>query len=133
MELEIILYVANQALSRDFYIRLLGKQPELDVPGMTEFRISEKCKLGLMPNKGIARILGDLVPNPESGTGIPRCELYLRVKDSYREFENALKAGARFISPVSARDWGEQVGYLADPDGHIIAFAETIRQKNPPG
>lgn len=26
----------------------------------------------------------------------------------------------------SRRDWGDRVCYFADPNGHIIAFAETI-------
>ena len=70
---EIILYVTNQELSTDFYAAILRQSPLLHVPGMTEFSISENVKLGLMPNAGIAKILGDKTPNPETGTGIPRC------------------------------------------------------------
>jgi len=123
---ETILYVSNQKESSIFYQKLFRCSPDLDVPGMTEFIMSDCCKLGLMPNKGIAKILNEKVPHPDSGNGIPRCELYLYVDDLKYEFENALKSGAKLISPISERDWGDKACYFSDPDGHIIAFAEKI-------
>ena len=125
---EIILYVTNQELSRNFYAAMLGKQPILHVPGMTEFAVTGNLKLGLMPNAGIAKILGHKTPNPETGTGIPRCELYLTVENLASEFDKAINAGAKPISAIAERNWGDRVAYLADPDGHIIALAEKIKQ-----
>ncbi|MBK7093711.1 MAG: VOC family protein [Saprospiraceae bacterium] len=125
-KIEFILYVADQQRSRNFYQSLFKKEPILDVPGMTEFQLSEKCILGLMPDTGIAKILGDKVPHPASGNGIPRCELYLYTDDIEFDFRNALHSGARLISPINDRDWGDRVCYFSDPDGHIIAFAEKI-------
>lgn len=119
---EIILYVSNPKRSSDFYQKIFRKSPDLDVPGMTEFIISNTCKVGLMPNSGIAKILKDKMPSPHSGNGIPRCELYLLVEDIEKEFDNACKIGAKLISPIEYRDWGDNVCYFADPDGHIIAF-----------
>ena len=124
---EIILYVTNQELCTDFYTAVLGQRPLLHVPGMTEFAVTGNVKLGLMPNAGIAKILGNKTPNPETGTGIPRCELYLTVENLDAEFDKAINAGAKLISPIAGRNWGDRVGYLADPDGHIIALAEKIR------
>lgn len=121
---EFILYVADQKRSRDFYSNILRMQPQLDVPGMTEFTLNENLKLGLMPETGIAKILEAKTPHPSSGSGIPRCELYLYVDDVEAEFINAIKGGAVVISPIEERNWGEVVGYLTDPDGHIIAFAK---------
>lgn len=124
---ETILYVDNQEISSQFYQNIFRKLPDLNVPGMTEFIISESCKLGLMPNKGIAKILSDKTPHPDSGNGIPRCELYFYVNNIQLEFENALNCGAKLISPIAYRDWGDKVCYFADPDGHIVAFAEKIK------
>lgn len=123
---ETILYVNNQAESRIFYQKLFRTPPQLDVAGMTEFQISENYKIGLMPNDGIAKILGDKAPHPSLANGVPRCELYFYVDDIQIEFENALTSGAKLISPVADRDWGDRVCYFADPDGHIIAFAEKL-------
>jgi uncharacterized glyoxalase superfamily protein PhnB len=122
---EFILYVTDQKRSRDFYAKLLGKEPALDVNGMTEFMLTDECKLGLMPNAGIRKILRDAVPDPETGTGIPRCELYLYVEDIAASYSNAVNAGALEVSPVQLRSWGEKAAYVSDPDGHIIAFASV--------
>lgn len=119
-----ILYVQDQKKSSEFYQKVFRKNPDLNVPGMTEFQISENCKIGIMPCSGIAKILRNKTPNPNQGNGIPRCELYLYVDNIQLEFENALKAKAKLISPIEDRDWGDKVCYFSDFDGHIIAFAE---------
>ena len=123
-QVEFILFVQNQTASRDFYKSLLRRDPSLDVEGMTEFELMHNCKLGLMPNRGAGRILSNKALDPASGIGIPRCELYLTVDDVALEYANATDCGARLISPISSRDWGDTVCYFADPDGHIIAFAQ---------
>lgn len=120
---EIILYVSDQNRSRDFYSALLAKEPSLDVPGMTEFILSDNLKLGLMPENGIAKILSDKTPHPSTGNGIPRCELYLLTDNVEEMFRLALKSGAKEISKIQPRNWGDTVGYVSDFDGHVIAFA----------
>lgn len=125
-QLEFILYVSNQEKSTKFYETILQQNPSLDVPGMTEFTINEFVKIGLMPNEGIAKIITPILPHPTSGNGIPRCELYLQVENLETIFEEAKRAGAIEISPIALRDWGDTVGYVADFDGHVIAFATKI-------
>lgn len=125
--IETILYVHNQAASSAFYTKIFRQNPELNVPGMTEFRLAENCKLGLMPNNGIAKILSGKTPHPDLGNGIPRCELYFYVENIEFELDNAIKSGAKLISPIEDRDWGDKACYFADLDGHIIAFAERLK------
>jgi aminoglycoside 6'-N-acetyltransferase len=36
-------------------------------------------------------------------------------------------AGATELSPVLAREWGDDAGYCLDPDGHVLAFAAPTR------
>ncbi|HRD58700.1 MAG TPA: hypothetical protein PK504_11655 [Ferruginibacter sp.] len=127
--IETILYVNDQQKSAVFYTKLFRQNPDLNVTGMTEFKLAENCKLGLMPNKGIAKILLDKTPHPDQGNGIPRCELYLYVENIELEFENAMKIGAKLISEIKNQDWGDKVCYFADIDGHIIAFAEKLNDK----
>jgi uncharacterized glyoxalase superfamily protein PhnB len=123
-EIEFIIYVADQQKSRDFYKNLFNIEPTLDVPGMTEFNLTSNCKLGIMPESGIAKILGDKTLHPSKGSGIPRCELYLKVENAPNYFNRGLVLGGAAISPIQKRDWGDTVGYLADIDGHIIAIVE---------
>lgn len=125
--IETILFVFDQQRSTAFYSRLFRMQPNLHVPGMTEFNLMPGFKLGLMPNTGMAKILSDKTPHPGQAIGIPRCELYLIVEDISIEFDYAITAGAKLISPILDRDWGDKACYFADPDGHIIAFAEKLR------
>ncbi|MBS1765016.1 MAG: lactoylglutathione lyase [Bacteroidetes bacterium] len=126
IDTQIILYVRDQQASTEFYSAMLQQQPVLNVPGMTEFLLSDHCKLGLMPENGIAKILAGNTPHPSEGSGIPRCELYLHVGNVQKEYEHAQKCGAKIISPPQNRNWGDKVCYLADSDGHIIAFAENL-------
>ncbi|MBI9033981.1 MAG: lactoylglutathione lyase [Bacteroidales bacterium] len=119
----IILYCRDQQISRDFYSIVLDQCAVLDVPGMTEFQLTETVKLGLMPESGIKKILEDKTPDPASGNGIPRCELYMYTEHPEEVIERALRAGAKLISEIQPRNWGDSVGYLADPDGHVVAVA----------
>ena len=123
---EFILYVADQERSKIFYERILQISAVLHVPGMTEFMLSDNCKLGLMPESGIVKILEDKTPHPASGNGIPRCELYLYTKDIQVIYQRLVNSGAKEISPVIARDWGDKVCYFSDPDGHVIAIAQRL-------
>lgn len=126
METEFILYVADQEKSKLFYEIVLGQKPSLHVAGMTEFTLAPGVKLGLMPENGIAKILGNKTPHPATAKGVPRCELYLKYGNTHLYYRRALAAGAKSVSPPAARDWGDEAAYVADPDGHILAFAEKI-------
>ncbi|MBP8823764.1 MAG: VOC family protein [Flavobacteriales bacterium] len=123
---EFILYVADQARSTRFYRALLGCDPLLDVPGMTEFGLGPAVKLGLMPEQGIARIISGPMPHPAQGQGVPRCELYLLVDDLEAAVVRAKEAGAHVVDPARDRDWGHRVAYFADPDAHVVALAAPL-------
>ena len=118
-----ILYVADQPSSAVFYARVLGNPPSLDVPGMTEFTLAAGAVLGLMPENGIRRLLGERLPDPAGARGTPRAELYLHVGDPAAHHARALAAGARELAPLARRDWGDDAAYSLDLDGHVIAFA----------
>jgi len=118
-----ILYVADRACSRDFYRAALGRAPRLDVPGMTEFELGGGAVLGLMPEAGIRRLLGEALPDPAAGRAGARAELYLMVDDPAAAHARALAAGACELSPLQPRNWGHDAAYALDPDGHVLAFA----------
>lgn len=120
-----IVYVADQERSAKFYTRVLACEPTLNVPGMTEFALTPTSVLGLMPEAGIKRLLGNALPDPAGAHGIPRAELYLRVADAAAYHQRALSAGATELSAMALRSWGDRAAYSLDLDGHVIAFAET--------
>jgi uncharacterized glyoxalase superfamily protein PhnB len=90
---------------------------------MTEFSLNDGAVLGLMPQAGIKRLLGDKLPDPAGAGRTPRAELYLLVDDPAGHHQRALQSGARELSPLLPRDWGHTAGYSLDPDGHVLAFA----------
>lgn len=121
-----IFYVSDQNKSRDFYKEVLCSDPILDVPGMTEFRLNDGSVLGLMPEAGIKKLLGDKLPDPVQAKGIPRSELYLSVDGPDEFHQRALSAGGIELSPLENRDWGEAVAYSIDLDGHVLAFGGPL-------
>lgn len=118
-----ILFIENQETSKAFYERVFGFEPILHVPGMTEFKLTPHLSLGLMPEKGIMKILDHQIPDPHLGHGISRHELYLFVDDPALYFNRLIDAGGQGISPPKPRSWGDMVAYGTDPDGHLLAFA----------
>ena len=127
MKAHLIFYVSDQKRSSAFYSRVLALKPHLDVPGMTEFPLGDGAVLGLMPAKGIKRLLGDKLPDPERAAGVPRAELYLLIDDPGAHHLRALENGAQELSPLAPRDWGHQAAYSLDPDGHVLAFASALK------
>jgi len=119
-----ILFVKDQQTSTTFYSRILGYEPSLNVPGMTEFVLPGNAILGLMPEAGIKRLLGAALPDHGWAAGIPRSELYLVVDDPALYHRRALDSGTTELSPLTLRDWGHRVAYSLDLDGHVLAFAE---------
>jgi uncharacterized protein len=119
-----ILYVRDQAASTAFYRAVLAAEPSLNVPGMTEFALTDSSTLGLMPQAGIVRLLGSNLPDPASAHGIPRAEVYVHVDHPQTFLDRALRAGATALSPCQPRNWGDTAGYCLDPDGHVLAFAD---------
>ncbi|NQU49951.1 MAG: hypothetical protein HQ519_14970, partial [Planctomycetes bacterium] len=61
-----ILYVAEQDTAREFYQRTLEVEPRLHVVGMTEFVLPGAAVLGLMPEAGIRRLLGESLAEADS-------------------------------------------------------------------
>jgi catechol 2,3-dioxygenase-like lactoylglutathione lyase family enzyme len=122
----VILFVRDQERSTRFYAEVFGKEPRLQVDGMTEFDLSDGMVLGLMPETGIRRLLGSALPAAAPDGAGPRSELYVEVDEPEVYLDRATAAGAELVSPCSDRDWGATAGYCLDPDGHLLAFASTI-------
>lgn len=127
MKTHIILYVRDQQTSTDFYAEVLNKNPILNLPGMTEFELSQHTILGLMPVSGIKKLLGSKLPDMEKAAGIPRSEVYLVIDNAQEYCDRTVLAGAALLSPLQQRDWNHKAAYFLDPDGHVLAFAETLK------
>lgn len=123
-----ILYVADQQAAATFYKTVLAAEPIVDVSGITEFELSDGAVLAVMPEAGIRRLLGDALPDPAAARGTPRAEIYLVVDDPAAFHRRALAAGAAELRPLALADWGHEVAYSLDPDGHVLAFARVAEE-----
>ena len=123
-----ILYVRDPRASVAFYRAVLAVAPRLDVPGMAEFELTSGAVLGLMPEAGIVRLLGEGLPSPDAARGVPRAELYLLVDEPGACHARALAAGAKELSALEPRAWGHDAAYSLDPDAHVLAFARVTHR-----
>ena len=121
-----ILYVKNQEISTEFYSNFLDLSPTLNVPGMTEFSLSENTVLGLMPEKGIENLLNKKVSVVTNTNKSIKAEIYLVVNSIDQYVERAKKYSIKILSEAENRDWGDRAAYFLDPDQHVIAIAEKI-------
>ena len=121
----LIFYVRDQNSATEFYRRVLEREPRLHTVGMTEFQLTGSSVLGLMPETGIKRLLGDRLVDPATANGAPRAELYLRVDGPAAYHQRVLEHGGQELDELKPRNWGDVAAYSLDLDGHVLAFAST--------
>jgi PhnB protein len=63
---------------------------------------------------------------PQSLGGTP-VHFYVYVEDSDAVYKRAIAAGAKEMEPVVDKPWGDRMGVLADPFGHIWMIATHKR------
>jgi PhnB protein len=64
--------------------------------------------------------------SPQSLGGTP-VHFYVYVEDSDAVFKRAIAAGGEVIEPVADKDFGDRIGSLTDPFGHIWIVATHKR------
>jgi len=64
--------------------------------------------------------------SPQSLGGTP-VHFYVYVGDSDAVFKRAIAAGAKAMEPVADKEWGDRMGSLTDPFGHIWMVATHKR------
>ena len=64
--------------------------------------------------------------SPQSLGGTP-VHFYVYVDDSDAVFKRAIAAGAKEMEPMADKEWGDRLGSLTDPFGHIWMIATHKR------
>ena len=60
--------------------------------------------------------LASRAPQPDGSSSVV---IYLYVGDVDKVVERAVAAGARVLIPVTNQPWGDRVGRIIDPSGHV--------------
>ncbi|HON11715.1 MAG TPA: VOC family protein, partial [Chitinispirillaceae bacterium] len=61
----------------------------------------------------------------------PMIEMWLYVEDADRIFDQAAKAGCEVTMPIADMFWGDRVGQVKDPFGHIWSIASNVWELTP--
>jgi lactoylglutathione lyase len=119
----VILAVEDRTLALTFYREAFGWSLEVDTPTYAELALPDGMRLGLYDRRGFGKNFGH---QPRPTGGVTCTELYLYVEDIARASEHVQRAGGRLLDPCRPRDWGDEVAYLSDPDGNILALARPL-------
>jgi lactoylglutathione lyase len=116
----VILAVHDLAAMTAFYVEVLGWKRVADVPVYVELQHDDGMRFGLYRDENFAQNIGAL---PPATNGLTRTEVYLYCDELDDALDRARRAGARLLSPLQPRSWGDEAAYFADPEGNIVVLA----------
>jgi len=71
-----------------------------------------------------------LASRPPQPDGSSPVVIYLYLEGVDRVIERALVAGARLLIPVMNAFWGDRVGRIIDPSGHVWNIATRMKESD---
>jgi PhnB protein len=63
-----------------------------------------------------------------SGDGSSPVVIYLYVEDVDATVERAIQRGAKLMVPVATQFWGDRIGWIQDPAGHVWTIASRVEE-----
>ncbi|HEY8139791.1 MAG TPA: VOC family protein [Nitrososphaera sp.] len=117
------LAVRDAARAIEFYKTAFGAKEKMRMPGPDGRTIMHaELQIGdshIMVGEEMPQ-MGN--PSPQALNGTP-VSLYIYVKNVDKAFEQAVRAGATQVMPVTDMFWGDRHGALKDPFGHSWGLA----------
>ena len=120
----IILAVADVSRSSAFYRQAFDWVARVDVPVYVEFELPDGRSLGVYDREAFARNTNEAPTAIPAGALAPT-ELYFRCDDIAGAIARLETAGARPLSPLAPRPWGDEAAYFSDPDGNVLVVARS--------
>ena len=124
--MQVIFAVSDLACSVEFYERAFGwsRNERIDYANYVELLPPDGGSLGLFEESGFSQIVG-VEPVDVPDGRVARAYLYVRVEDVDAAVARLEAAGGLRLSAPAPRSWGETAAWFADPDGNVVAVAET--------
>ena len=69
-----------------------------------------------------------LPSHPPAPDGSSPVVIYVYVEDVDKTVERAVAAGAKVVFPVQNQFWGDRIGWVMDPSGHVWTIATRIEE-----
>jgi catechol 2,3-dioxygenase-like lactoylglutathione lyase family enzyme len=121
----VILAVDDVAVSARFYRDALQLPQTISAPAYSEFQLEHGERFGVYQRDGFAKNTRmKTAPIPRDTTA--PSETYFYVDDPHAIGARLLRAGAKVLSELAPRAWGDEAAYFADPDGHVIVIARPL-------
>jgi catechol 2,3-dioxygenase-like lactoylglutathione lyase family enzyme len=118
----IILAVEDVPRAVRFYRDAFGWTQEVSVPIYAEFRSPGGLRFGVYERTAFSANTGQVPDRVRSGA-LTSTEFYLYPDDLPDAMARLERAGARLLSPLAPRSWGDEAAYFADPDGNVLVLA----------
>jgi len=64
-------------------------------------------------------------PNPDGSSPVV---IYLYVEDVDATVARALERGGKLVVPVATHFWGDRIGWVQDPSGHMWTIATRVEE-----
>lgn len=94
-----------------------------------EFEMPGGRALALCRREAMTRYVNEDIFEIPSG-GLGPVEIYLRTDDLPHTIARLVSVGARQLSELREREWGDHAAYFADPDGHILVIAGHLSRRD---
>jgi catechol 2,3-dioxygenase-like lactoylglutathione lyase family enzyme len=120
-----ILAVRDLDAATRFYREAFGWPQAVGTPVYSEFELPGGMRLGVYERNGFGRNTGQVPSSIDPGQLAPT-ELYFYADDVEQAIARIGAAGARELSALAPRAWGDEAAYFADPDGNVIVLARRI-------
>jgi len=115
-------YLICKGASRaiDFYKKAFGATEIMRFPGPNDSVMHAEIQIG-----DSRLMLADETPQYKAGSGGP-ISLMIYVPDVDKTFKQAVSAGATSTRPVEDQFYGDRLGTLSDPFGHVWSVATHV-------
>ena len=122
------LVVKGAAAAIDFYKKAFGATELLRLP-LPDGKVAHaEVKIGDSPV--MLADENEAFRGPQPGAGAP-VSLMVYVPDVDRVFAQALAAGAKEMRPLADQFYGDRLGTLVDPFGHVWSLATHVEDVTP--
>jgi PhnB protein len=92
------------------------EQSRRSTPDGTVVHATLSIRANLIMIHGEFPALASRAPQPDGSSSVV---IYVYVEDADTVIERAVFAGARVLIPVANQFWGDRVGRIIDPSGHV--------------
>jgi predicted enzyme related to lactoylglutathione lyase len=120
-----ILAVDDLAHCVAFYRRVFAWEQTVDVASYAEFSLPWGQRFGLYQREGFGANTGQRPVRIAPGELAPT-ELYFHTDDLPAAIGALRDAGARELSALAPRPWGDEAAYFADPAGNVLVVARPL-------